>query len=174
MKPAGQPSQLKEILHLLDVTPAREKSDLGLVFNDLAERFKKRGVVVVLSDLFDDPARIVTGLKHFRHRRHEVIVFHILDPAELDFPFRDTTLFKGMEGMADILTDPHALKRAYQAELGSFLDELEKGCRMVDIDYVPLAYRSKPGRCAFELPGFAIGPNPLDVRVRAASRSCPP
>jgi uncharacterized protein (DUF58 family) len=138
LKPAGQPSQLKEILHLLDVTPAREKSDLGLVYNDLAERFKKRGVVVILSDLFDDPARIVTGLKHFRHRRHEVIVFHVLDPAELDFPFRDTTLFKGMEGMADILTDPHALKRAYQAEMGSFLEELEKGCRMVDIDYVPL------------------------------------
>ncbi len=120
LKPAGQTSQLKEILHLLDVTPAREKSDLGLVFNDLAERFKKRGVVVVLSDLFDDVARIVTGLKHFRHRRHEVIVFHILDPAELDFPFRDTTLFKGMEGMADILTDPHALKRAYQTELDRF------------------------------------------------------
>jgi uncharacterized protein (DUF58 family) len=138
LKPAGQASQLKEILHLMDVTPAREKSDLGLIFNDLAERFKKRGVVVVLSDLFDDPARIVTGLKHFRHRRHEVIVFHILDPAELDFPFRSTTLFKGMEGMADILTDPHALKRAYQDELGLFLGEIEKGCRMVDIDYVPL------------------------------------
>jgi uncharacterized protein (DUF58 family) len=138
LKPAGQASQLKEILHLLDVTPAREKSDLGLVFNDLAERFKKRGVVVVLSDLLDDPARIVTGLKHFRHRRHEVIVFHILDPAELDFPFRSTTLFKGMEGMGDMLTDPHALKRAYQEELGLFLGEIEKGCRMVDIDYVPL------------------------------------
>jgi uncharacterized protein (DUF58 family) len=138
LKPAGQTSQLKEILRLLDVTPAREKSDLGVVFNDLAERFKKRGVVVVLSDLFDDVSRIITGLKHFRHRRHEVIVFHVLDPAELDFPFRDTTLFKGLEGMPEILTDPHALKRAYQAELGLFLEELEKGCRMVDIDYVPL------------------------------------
>jgi len=138
LKPAGHTSQLKELLHLLDVTPAREKSDLGLVFNDLAERFKKRGVVAVFSDLFDDVSRILTGLKHFRHRRHEVIVFHILDPAELEFPFRDTTLFKGLEGMPEILTDPHALKRAYRAELGSFLEELEKGCRMVDIDYVPL------------------------------------
>ena len=138
LKPAGQTSQLKELLRLLNVTPAREKSDLGLVFNDLAERFKKRGVVVVLSDLFDDVSRIITGLKHFRHRRHEVIVFHVLDPAELDFPFRETTLFKGLEDMPEILTDPHALKRAYQAELGSFLEELEKGCRMVDIDYVPL------------------------------------
>ncbi len=88
-------------------------------------------------------------------------MFHILDPAELDFPFRDTTLFKGMEGMTDILTDPHALKRAYQAELGSFLQELEKGCRMVDIDYVPLAHRSEPGRRAVELPGVALGADPL-------------
>jgi uncharacterized protein (DUF58 family) len=80
----------------------------------------------------------LTGLRHFRHRRHEVIVFHILDPAELEFPFRDTTLFKGLEGMPEILTDPHALRRGYQEELSNFLRELEKGCRMLDIDYVPL------------------------------------
>jgi uncharacterized protein (DUF58 family) len=138
LKPAGQTAQLKELLHLLDVTPAREKSDIGVVFHDLAERFKKRGIVAVFSDLFDDISRTLTGLKHFRHRRHEVIVFHILDPAELEFPFRDPTLFKGLEDMPAVLTDPHALKRAYQTELRSFLDELEKGCRMADIDYVPL------------------------------------
>ncbi len=138
LKPAGQPSHLKELIHLLDATPARAKTDLGIVFHELAERFKKRGVVVILSDLFDDVPKILAGLKHFRHRRHEVIVFHILDPAELDFPFRDTTLFKGMEGLPDVLTEPHALRRAYQAEIGTFLDELKKGCRMIDIDYVPL------------------------------------
>ena len=64
-------------------------------------------------------------------------MFHVLDPAELDFPFRQTTLFKGLEGMPEVLTDPHALRRAYLAEVGAFLDELKKGCR-VDIDYVPL------------------------------------
>jgi uncharacterized protein (DUF58 family) len=138
LKPAGQPSHLKELIHVLDAAPARAKSDLGTVFHDLAERFKKRGVVVILSDFFDDVARVVAGLKHFRHRRHEVIVFHVLDPAELDFPFRDTTLFKGLEGMPDVLTEPRALRRAYQAEIGAFLDEMKKGCRMIDIDYVPL------------------------------------
>ena len=138
LRPAGQTMHLKEILHVLDVTPARSKSDLGIVFNDLAERFKKRGVVAILSDFFDEVPRIIAGLKHLRHRRHEVIVFHILDPAELEFPFRDTTLFKGMEGMADLLTEPHALRRAYQEELGTFLETLKKGCRMIDIDYVPL------------------------------------
>jgi uncharacterized protein (DUF58 family) len=138
LKPAGHPSQLKELLHMLEVTPAREKSDLGLVFNELAERFKKRGVVAVFSDMFDDVSRIIMGLKHFRHRRHEVIVFHILDPAELDFPFRDTTRFKGLEQMPAILTDPHALRRAYQTEIRTFVRDLEKACRTADIDYVPL------------------------------------
>jgi uncharacterized protein (DUF58 family) len=138
LKPAGSPSQLKEVIRLLDVTPAREKSDLGVVFHDLAERFKKRGIVAVFSDLFDDVDKVVSGLKHFRHRRHEVIVFHILDPAEIDFPFRDTTLFKGLEDISQVLTDPHSLRRAYQEEVTSFLKEIEKACRMADIDYVPL------------------------------------
>jgi uncharacterized protein (DUF58 family) len=138
LRPSGQTSHLKELLHIMDVTPTREKSDVGVVFHDLAERFKKRGVVIVLSDLFDEPGRILAGLRHFRHRRHEVIVFHVLDPAEVDFPFRQTTLFKGLEGLPDVLTEPHALKRAYQEELALFLDEVRKGCQSSDIDYVPL------------------------------------
>jgi uncharacterized protein (DUF58 family) len=138
LRPAGQPSHLKELIHVMDTVPARAKSDLGSVFHDLAERFKKRGVVAILSDLFDDVPRVLAGLKHLRHRRHEVIVFHVLDPAELDFPFRDTTLFKGLEGLPDVLTEPHALRRAYQQEVGAFIDEMKKGCRMIDIDYVPL------------------------------------
>jgi uncharacterized protein (DUF58 family) len=138
LKPAGQPSHLKDLIHTMDTSPAREKTDSGAVFHDLAERFKKRGVVVILSDFFDDVPRILSGLKHFRHRRHEVIVFHVLDPAEVDFPFRDTTLFKGMEGLPDVLTEPHALRAGYLAEVRAFLDEIKKGCRMIDIDYVPL------------------------------------
>jgi uncharacterized protein (DUF58 family) len=138
LRPSGQPSHLKELLHVMDAVPAGAKSDMGAVFHDLAERFKKRGVVVVLSDFFDDPARVLAGLKHLRHRRHEVIVFHILDPAEVDFPFRETTLFKGLEGLPEILTEPYSLRKAYREELAAFLDELKKGCRMIDIDYVPL------------------------------------
>jgi uncharacterized protein (DUF58 family) len=138
LKPAGSPSQLKEVIRMLDVTPAREKSDIGAVFHELAERFKKRGIVAVFSDLFDDVEKVVSGLKHFRHRRHEVIVFHILDPAEIEFPFRDTTLFKGLEDLSQMLTDPHALRRAYRDEVNSFLNEIKKACRMADIDYVPL------------------------------------
>lgn len=138
LRPSGQPSHLKELISLMDVSPAGQKSDVGAIFNDLAERFRKRGVIVVLSDLFDDPARILAGLRHFHHRRHDVIVFHILDPAELDFPFRQTTLFKGLEDLGEVLTEPASLRRAYQAEIQAFCDEVRKGCQVGNMDYVLL------------------------------------
>lgn len=138
LKPAGQPSHLKEVIHLLDVTPARDKSDLGAVLHDLSERFKRRGIVAIFSDLLDDPTKVLAGLKHFRHRRHEVVVFHVLDPDEVDFPFRDPTLFQGMEGVPDVAADPVAIGAAYRKEVADYLDALKKGCRMIDIDYVPL------------------------------------
>ena len=69
--------------------------------------------MVILSDLFDDVTSLVAGLKHFRHRRHDVVLFHVLDPAELDFPFRGPTLFKGLEELPDVLTDPPVIRRAY-------------------------------------------------------------
>jgi uncharacterized protein (DUF58 family) len=138
LKPSGQPSHLKELFHVMDQTPARRRSDIGTVLHDLAERFKKRGVVVILSDFFDDVPRILAGLRHLRHRRHEVIAFHVMDPDELDFPFREPTLFKGLESLPEILTEPHALRQAYKAEVDAFIDELRRGCQMIDIDYVPL------------------------------------
>lgn len=138
LRPSGQPSHLKELFHVMDTQPARHKSDMSVIFHDLAERIKRRGVVVVLSDLFDEPARVLSGLRHFRHKRHDVIVFHVLDPEELDFDFRQATLFKGLEGAGEVLADPYALRRAYQAEISAFISELRKGCQMGNIDYVLL------------------------------------
>ena len=87
---------------------------------------------------FDDVTAMMAGLKHFRHRRHEVVVFHVLDPAELDFPFRQTTLLRGLEGLPDVLTDPRSLRRAYLDEFGKFQQAVRKGCRAHNIDYVLL------------------------------------
>ena len=114
------------------------KTAAGAIFHDLAERFKKRGVVVVLSDMFDNVPAILAGLKHFRHRRHEVIVFQVLDPAELDFPFQQTTLFKGLEALPQVLADPRTLRKAYLNEFHRFLHEVRQGCREQQIDYVQL------------------------------------
>jgi uncharacterized protein (DUF58 family) len=92
--------------------------------------------VIVISDLFDDVASIMAGLKHFRHRRHEVIIFHVLDPAELEFPFRKMTMFKGLEALPDVLADPNSLREAYLKEFGAFVQAVKRGCRTHRIDYV--------------------------------------
>ncbi len=138
VRPAGQAAQLKELIHVMDVTPSRYKTDLKATFQDLSDRFSKRGIIVVLSDLFGEVDQVIDGLKQFRHRRHEVIVFHVLDPAELDFPFQQPTLFQGLEEMPELLTDPQSLRRAYQEEINAYLERVRRGCQMTDIDYVPL------------------------------------
>ena len=94
--------------------------------------------MIVLSDLFDDVDALMAGLKHLRHRRHEVILMHVLDPAEVDFPFDQITLFRGLENLPDVLVEPRALRKAYLAEFGRYLRKLKTGCRAQAIDYVPL------------------------------------
>ncbi len=135
VRPSSNPSHLKQLLYVMEQSPAERKTATGPIFHDLAERFTKRGVVLILSDLFDDVSAMMAGLKHFRHRRHEVIVLHILDPAEIDFPFRQTTLFRGLEQLPDVLTDPRALRNAYLREMNRFLEQIKRGCRGLNIDY---------------------------------------
>ncbi|MBN2474130.1 MAG: DUF58 domain-containing protein [Pirellulales bacterium] len=135
VRPASSPSHIQQLIHVMDESAPERKTDSGAIFHDLAERFKKRGIVVILSDLFDDVAKMMTGLKHFRHRRHDVILLHVLDPAELDFPFRQITMFKGLEQLPEVVVDPRALRRAYLKEFGAYVHRLQQGCRMQQIDY---------------------------------------
>jgi len=136
LRPSGNPSHLKQLLHVMEETRAERKTNTGPIFHDLAERLKKRGIVVILSDLFDDVPAMLAGLKHFRHRRHEVVVFHVLDPAEVDFPFEQTTLFKGLEQWPNTLSDPRALRKAYLDEFAAFTRQVQQGCRAQHADYV--------------------------------------
>ena len=138
VRPGGNPSHLKELLQVMETPAGTRKTAAGPVFHDLAERFKKRGIVVILSDLFDDVDALLAGLKHFRHRRHEVIVMHVLDPAELDFPFEQATLFRGLEQLPEALVEPRSIRKAYLAEFNSFIRRIKKGCRQHQIDYVPM------------------------------------
>ena len=138
LKPASQPSHLKQMVNIMNVGGAREKTRLAPIFHDLAERIARRAIVIVLSDLFDDVSEILAGLQHLRHKRHEVAVFHILDGAELDFPFQESTLFRGLEHLPELLTDPRSLRQGYLDEIQSFILELQRGCRGQNIDYVQL------------------------------------
>ncbi|MGB6045340.1 MAG: DUF58 domain-containing protein [Pirellulales bacterium] len=138
LRASSQPSNLKHLIHVMENSTAERKTATGPIFHDLAERLKKRGVVIILSDLFDNVQTMLTGLKHFRHRRHEVIVFQIVDPAEEDFPFRDTTRFNGMEQLPHVVTDPRSLRKAYQREFTNFQQSVRMGCRAQNVDYVKI------------------------------------
>jgi len=138
VRASSNPSHLRQLLHVMEESVPERKTNTGPIFHSLAERLKKRGIVLVLSDMFDDVPQMMAGLKHFRHRRHEVIVMQVLDPAELDFPFRRTTRFKGLEQLPEVLTDPRSLRKAYLEEFGRFRRELEKQCRGQRIDYLQI------------------------------------
>ena len=88
--------------------------------------------------MFDDVGSVLAGLKHLRHRRHEVILMHVLDPAEIEFPFEQATLFVGLEDAGQVPADPPALRRAYLAEFGGYLRQLRAGCRAAAVDYLLL------------------------------------
>ena len=136
VRPGSNPSHMKELLHVMEAAPGGRKTSAGPIFHDLAERFKKRGIAIIFSDFFDDVDAILAGLKHFRHRRHEVVLFHVLDPAEVDFPFDEMTQFHGLEGLPELLADPRAVRTAYLDELNKFTHRLKQGCRQQRIDYV--------------------------------------
>ena len=136
VQPSGQAAHLKQILHLLAACqPTAEKSKVGQVLNDLADRFRKRSLVIVLSDCFDDVDAIIAGLRHLRYKRHEVAIFQIVDPAEVEFEFKGTTLFKGLENMPELLVDPRGLKAAYKQEFGNFLKSMLAACRSSNVEY---------------------------------------
>jgi uncharacterized protein (DUF58 family) len=138
LRPSSQPSHLKQIVNLLNKGPGRERSALAPIFHDLAERITRRGIIVVLSDCFDELDDILAGLKHLRHKRHEVVVMQVLDRAEVDFPFQEATLFRGLEQLPDLLTDPRSLRDGYLEQLRSFVAALQRGCLMQNIDHVQL------------------------------------
>jgi len=145
IKPAGQPSHLKLMTHQLAEAKPTGRSKVGSIFNDLAERLTRRGLVVIISDLFVDPEELRLGLQHFRHKRHEVVLFHVLDEFERTFPFNDITLFKGMEGYADLFAEPRHLRDDYLKELDAFTRNVKRICRRHRIDYVPMTTRDNLG-----------------------------
>jgi uncharacterized protein (DUF58 family) len=137
IRPSSNPAQLKQLLHVMEETTPNSKTRTGPIFHELAERLN-RGIVVILSDLFDDVDSMLAGLKHLRHRRHDVIVLQILDPAEIDFPFQNVTMFKGLELMGELVTEPRSLQAAYRHEVQAFLKRVRAGCRAQQIDYVTI------------------------------------
>jgi len=133
--PSIRPGHLRGLLVTLDRLEAGRQTDAGRPLHQLADAMGKRGLVVLVSDLLDDPARVIDGLKHFRFRGNDVLVFHVLDHAERTFPFERPVRFKDLESDEEVMASPHAVRAQYLASLEALVDTYRRELRLAGIDY---------------------------------------
>ena len=136
--PKARPSHLNLILSQLDDKDSGNDTQIGMVLHELADRIRKRGMVILISDLLDKPENIMKGLKHFRHQNQEVIVFHIKDRKESEFDFNTRTKFFDMETGEEIVTEPWHIRSNYNELISKLESNYKSNCRENLIDYVPL------------------------------------
>ncbi len=113
-------------------------TNLGRTFEQMVAKLTRRSVIVMISDLFDDPQALQKGLARFRHRRHDVMILQTLDPAELTFPFRSPSEFFGLEGEGKLPLDPAALRDAYLEVFGAHLRDVQNVTQKFGFDYLML------------------------------------
>jgi len=136
MPARSSPRHFDEMMQQLEGIRPGWTTDIGATLNTLADRFKKRCLIVIISDLYGDPQAVERALHHFRHRRHEVIVFHVFDKAELDFPFRDLATFTDMETGEQVQVDPAYVRDDYCRLLNAFIEDHRRICANCQTDYV--------------------------------------
>lgn len=132
---SGRPGHLRRLLLALDALRAERGSDLSKPLDRLAEALSRRGMAVLVSDLLDDPAEVVRGLRHLRFRGVDVIVFHLLDPAELTLPFDAAARFRDMETGAELTAVPSAVRERYLQEVEAFVSLYRRELQLAGIDY---------------------------------------
>lgn len=133
--------QLKRVLNQLEQLTPDGKTNVGTALHEIAERFRHRGLVIIVSDFFDDIKQLERGLQHLKHEKHDVLLFQILDAAERDFPFQSLTQFQGLENetietehSGDIL-DPVAIRAAYLTELQTHQQELRRMAHRFEFEF---------------------------------------
>jgi uncharacterized protein (DUF58 family) len=138
----GQPGYLRALLGDLANADSGGETALAPVLHEVAERIRRRGLVILISDLFDEPEAILKALQHFRFRKHEVIVFHVMADEEREFPFEHWTEFRDMEQpQVRLELDPRSLAAAYRAEVAAFEEAIRQGCGRMKVDFVPVNTR---------------------------------
>ena len=142
-KSSSHPSHLKMLFHELEQIEPDNTTDIADPFLALAGQIRQRGLVVLFSDLFIDPDELAKSLQQFRLRRHEVVVFHVMHHDELEFPFQENTLFRGIEVEAELHTEPRALRESYLEAVQDYMTKVKKVCATAGIDHV-LLDTSKP------------------------------
>ena len=139
MRPASaRAGHLTSLLVTLERLKLGDQTNVAKPLKDLAEAIRKRGLVVLISDLLDDPVRVLEGLKHFRYRGTEVIVFQILDPAELNFPFEQVARFRDVETSEEVLAVPSTVRPMYLRAIQDLQEQYRRELQLAGIDYVML------------------------------------
>jgi len=135
---SARPGHLNALLLGLERIQAGKRSDVGRPLHQLAEALLKRSLVVLISDLLDEPEPIIQGLRHLKFRGSDVIVFQLLDPNELTFPFKGSSKFKDLESDQELVTEPASIRTAYLRELAGLTLKYDRALRGAGIDYVQL------------------------------------
>tara|TARA_B100001971_G_C18125748_1_gene501948 strand:+ start:74 stop:967 length:894 start_codon:yes stop_codon:yes gene_type:complete len=131
-------SHLNVILSQMENISAGPETRMAPILHQTAEIIKKRGLIILISDLFDSQEEVLSGLQHFRYKGHEVVVFHILDPQELKLDFPQRTRFRDMESGEEMITEPWHIQAYYQRSMEKFCNYYKIQCRKNNIDYVRL------------------------------------
>ncbi len=139
LPPASAPAHLDRVFSGLESLSPGRPTAVAATFHELAERIAKRGLIVIISDLYDEPQAVLQALQHFCYKKHQLIVFHTLDPAELEFPFKRITNFVDLESSERLQVDPRLLRESYRSELRAFIDRYRKECSDRSIEYVTVA-----------------------------------
>lgn len=135
LPPKGSDFHLDAIANVLNASKPKQKTDPLKIMRRVAEATHGRGMILLFSDLLTDREPLLKGLEMLRSRKHDVMVFHILDDDELIFPFAGTTRFEGMEELPNLLCDPKSLREGYIEALEEYLIEVRRGCSRLGIDY---------------------------------------
>jgi len=135
LPPRSRMTHLHLLLSELEGLKPSGPTGLAKPLHDLAEGIKKRGLIVLISDLMDEPEQLLSGLQHFKFLGNDVIVFHLVDKAELEFPFAQLTEFLDPETGERILTAPQSIRQHYLKEMTEFFDRVRQGCADLKVDY---------------------------------------
>ncbi len=139
LRPAAKPSQVRAILEELSATEPGHDTRCAETFHEIAERIPSRGLVIVISDLFDDAEAIKNALHHFRFKNHELVVFHLMAEEEITFPFEKFDDFKCLEVEGRRLNiDPSTIRASYLDQVKAHLKSIELACGQMQADYVPI------------------------------------
>ena len=133
--PSARPGHLRSVLLALNQLSLGTRSNVAKPLHQLADSLVKRGIVVLLSDLLDDPARTIQGLKHLRFRGTDIVVFHLLDHDELTFPYERLTRFRDMETSDEVMAAPLEVRDHYLSEIELLKSQYKRELGLVGIDY---------------------------------------